>query len=122
MTVAGEAAEPVRLAAAIAAELRAHPSVAGLGAGHLGAIATHGPNRKVIGVRVPGLGELVEIGVVLWLQQRLLAPVADELRPLVRALAGDVEVSIEIVDVAVPDAPIEVPAPTRQAKRKRARS
>lgn len=119
MTVTDEADGPVRLAAAIAAELRAHSAVAGLGAGHLGVIATHGPNRRVLGVRVPGLGDPVEIGVVLWL--RPLVPVADELRARVRELAGDVDVSIEIIDVAVPETPVGTPTPARQPKRKRTR-
>ncbi|ASR34547.1 hypothetical protein BAY61_05575 [Prauserella marina] len=87
-----------RLADAIAEALGTHPSVVSLDGGEHGGLATYLPRRKVVGVRVTGEGEPVGIGVVLRLGEPFPA-VADQLRELVRDIAGDVRVDVTIADV-----------------------
>ncbi|WP_116041131.1 hypothetical protein [Amycolatopsis palatopharyngis] len=86
------------IAEAIAEELLAHPSVVAMSGGPLGVLATHLPGRKVNGVRVPGPGEPIEIGVILRLGDPL-PQVTEELRARVRALAGEVRVDVTVDDV-----------------------
>ncbi|SFB45156.1 hypothetical protein SAMN05216266_1128 [Amycolatopsis marina] len=100
------------LAEAIAKELLAHPAVVALSGGPLGVLATHLPGRKVTGVRAPGHGEPVEVGVVVRLGDPL-PQVTEELRARVRTLAGAVR-----VDVTVTDVQAEVPAQARAAERR----
>ncbi|RZQ61545.1 hypothetical protein EWH70_23430 [Amycolatopsis suaedae] len=83
---------------AVAGAVLAHPSVARLDGGPLGTVATHLPGRRVTGVRTTGEG--VEIAVVLTLD-RPLAEVGQELRALVRDLAGPVPVDVTVTDVVV---------------------
>ncbi|RBM21573.1 hypothetical protein DI005_09905 [Prauserella sp. PE36] len=87
-----------RLADAIARDLSAHPSVVRLDGGVRGTLATHLPGRKVVGVRVTGEGEPVDLGVVLRLDDSLPG-VLDDLRARVRAIAGTVPVNVEVADI-----------------------
>ncbi|PXY28206.1 hypothetical protein [Prauserella muralis] len=89
------------LADAIAREVGAHPSVVRLDGGPVGTLATHLPGRRIAGVRVAGPGEPVDVGVVLRLGERL-PEVTGELRELVRGVAGEVAVNIEVTDVVAP--------------------
>ncbi|MFC4000949.1 hypothetical protein ACFS2C_08690 [Prauserella oleivorans] len=95
---------PDRLADAIADEIRGHPAVVRLDAGRHGTLVTPLKGRRVVGVRVLGPGEPVDIGVVL----RMPGPfpeVAADLRVRVRRVAGDVPVNITVTD-AVDPAPV----------------
>jgi uncharacterized alkaline shock family protein YloU len=100
------------LAQRVADAVTADPAVVRLDGGAFGAIATHLPGRRLVGVRIGRGNDPVEIGVVLRLQQ----PVPDAVRALRRrvvaacAAAGhpvgavDVTVSdVEVPDVEVPD-------------------
>lgn len=86
------------LAETIARALIAHPSVARLGAGRFGEVATALPGRRVVGVRTGAPGDTVEVAVVLWLIEPIPVLVA-ELRALVHAVAGRVPVDVQVVDV-----------------------
>ncbi|GAB3478639.1 hypothetical protein [Amycolatopsis cihanbeyliensis] len=100
MTAAAGSGRPEDLAHAIASELLAHPSVVRLDGGPLGTLATHLPGHKVSGVRVTEVGAPVEVGVVLRLDGSLPAVTA-QLRERVQALAGNVPVHVDVVDVEV---------------------
>lgn len=92
------------LADTIAVALRQHPAVLRLDAGRLGLHATHLPGRKVDGVRVTDVGDSVEIGVVLRPTGHLPS-IVDELRALIRPIAGDVAVAVEVTDVGYEKTP-----------------
>ncbi|WP_158894393.1 hypothetical protein [Amycolatopsis anabasis] len=96
--------DPAGLAEAIADAVLAHPSVAGMDAGKLGTIATHLPGRRVSGVRVAEAGDRVEISVVLRLGARIPQQ-GEELRRLVRTIAGDVTVDVTVTDIVTADSP-----------------
>ncbi|MBK1783379.1 hypothetical protein [Prauserella cavernicola] len=89
---------PERLADAIAETVTAHPSVVRLDGGVRGSLATHLPGRKVVGVRVTGEGEPVDLGVVLRLDGALPG-VLDDLRARVRDIVGDVPINVEVTDI-----------------------
>jgi hypothetical protein len=86
------------LAETIARTLIAHPSVARLGAGRFGEVATALPGRRVVGVRTGAPGDTVEVAVVLWLIEPIPVLVA-ELRALVHTVAGREPVDVQVVDV-----------------------
>lgn len=92
------------LAARIADAVREHPAVERLDAGPLGVVATHLPGQRVHGVRAGEAGEPVEIAVVL----RMTGPLpelTEELRALVRGIAGDVAVHVTVTDITAPGTP-----------------
>lgn len=76
----------------------AHPAVVGLDSGPHGVIASYLPGRRVLGVRASGVGEPVELSVVLRLG-RPVPEVVAELRDLVRQQAGDVRVDVTVSDL-----------------------
>ena len=96
--------QPHEIADAIRDAVLGHPAVARLDGGTFGVIATHAPGRRVIGVQATGEGRPVEIGVVLRLDRPLPGVIA-ELRGMVRAVVGDVEVDVTVSDVVPAEAP-----------------
>jgi hypothetical protein len=100
---------PTPLAERIADVVTAHPAVARLDSGIFGAVATYLPGRRLVGVRVGGPGEPVEIGVVLHLGAPLPGVVA-ALRREVAALCAGARVDITVADLEVPAALVGPPA------------
>lgn len=96
------AASPNALAEQVASAVRAHPSVARLHGGQFGAIATHLPGRRLVGVRIGVGDEPVELGVVLHLD-RPIPPVVREIRREVSRLCGGAAVDITVGDLELPD-------------------
>ncbi|MFF5992493.1 hypothetical protein [Prauserella flavalba] len=86
------------LAHRIAHAVSADPAVARLDAGSLGLVATYVPGGKVAGVRVASPTGPVVLGVVLYLD-RPLPEVTARLRELVRSVAGDMAVNVEVAGV-----------------------
>lgn len=87
----------------VAAAVARHPGVAALDGGPFGTVASLLPGRRrVLGVRIGGAGEPVELSVVGYLGTPL-PPLADELAALVRGVLGPVEVEVTIADVVAPD-------------------
>ena len=88
------------LAEQVAAAVRTHPAVARLHGGTFGDIATLLPGRRLIGVRIGGDGEPVELGLVL----HLVMPIPDvvrSIRRLVSGLSGGAPVDITVADVEI---------------------
>jgi plasmid stabilization system protein ParE len=98
-------ADPAALAERVAAAVAAHPSVARLHAGVFGDVATHLPGGRLIGVRIGGTGEPVEIAVVLH-PDRPIPEVVRALRREVSALCGGGAVDITVADLALPGEPL----------------
>jgi len=92
---------PQDIAAALRRAILDHPAVRRLDGGTFGVIATYAPGQRLIGVRVIGENQPVEIGVVLGLD-RPLPEVADELRTVARRVVGDVRVDVTVCDVTPP--------------------
>jgi hypothetical protein len=86
------------LAERVAAAVAAHPSVAGFHGGRYNDVATYVATGRLVGVRIGGPDEPVEIGVVLRLD-RPIPDVVAELRSSVSALCGGVRVDITVGDV-----------------------
>jgi hypothetical protein len=100
-------ADPDTLAREVADLVAAHPAVARLDGGALGAVGTHLPGGRLVGVRIGRADEPVEIGVVL----HLGGPIPDVVRALrreVAALCGASGHPVPAVDVVVAD--LAVPA------------
>ena len=85
-------------AATVAAAVLAHPAVVRLDGGPFGTVASHLPGRRVVGVRLGGAGEPVEVGVVVRLGPPL-PQLADELGAVVRGVLGPVPVEVTFADV-----------------------
>lgn len=94
--------DPALLAAAIAARVAEHPSVAALHGGPFGTIASYLPGRRVLGVAVDETDASVELAVVARLGTPLPELIA-ELRQWVSAMAGPVAVHVLIADVTTAD-------------------
>lgn len=91
---------PARLAAAVLM----HPGVARLDGGPFGTVASHLPGRRrVVGVRIGGGAEPVELAVVALLGTPL-PTLANELGAVVRELLGPVAVEVTFSDVVSPTA------------------
>jgi hypothetical protein len=101
-----EQADLGQLADAVAAAVRAHPAVADLDGGPVGAVACYLPGRRVVGVR---LGERVEVSVVARLSIPL-PQLATELRRVITAVTGPRVIDLTINDV-ITGAPAPVLAP-----------
>ena len=89
------------LAQRIAELVAAHPAVVRLDGGTFGAVATHLPGRRLLGVRVDEHGGPVEVAVVL----SLAAPIPEivaQLRARVAAVAGGRPVDVTVSDVVDP--------------------
>lgn len=107
-------ADPDALARSVAALVAAHPAVARLDGGVFGAVATHLPGRRLVGVRIGQGAEPVEIGVVLHLQ----SPIPGVVRTLRREVAAlctaaghpVTAVDVTVADVAVPAEEVGAPA------------
>jgi hypothetical protein len=95
------AADAGALAEQVAAAVTAHPSVARLHSGVFGAIATHLPGRRLVGVRIGVGDEPVELGVVLHLG-RPLPEVVPVLRREVSRLCGGAAVDVTVADLELP--------------------
>lgn len=93
-------ATPDELARRLAATVRAHPSVARLDGGAYGAVLTHLPGERLVGVRIGTAQEPIEIAVVLHLDRPIPQTVA-ELRAAV-ATVHDGPVDITVADVEPP--------------------
>jgi hypothetical protein len=89
------------LAEQVAAAVSAHPSVARLHGGPYGAVATHLPGRRLIGVRIGEGDEPVELAVVLH-PDRPIPDVVRALRREVSRLCGGAAVDITVADLAIP--------------------
>jgi hypothetical protein len=89
------------LAEQVAAAVTAHPAVARLDAGTFGAVFTHLPGRRLVGVRIGEPGEPVEIAVVLHLD-RPIPEVARALRREVSRMCGGAAVDITVADLELP--------------------
>lgn len=86
----------------VAAAVAAHPDVARLDGGAFGSVATLLPGGRLVGVRIGGVGEPVEIAVVLHLH-RPIPSVVRGLRREVAALCGAAGRPVTAVDVTVAD-------------------
>jgi hypothetical protein len=98
---------------ALAAAISACPSVARLGSGRSGAIATYLPGRRVTGVRLAADRIAVEV-VARW--QFPIATVANDVRQVGAAIAPGRRVDVTITDIEVPGeaaAPASDPAQPR---------
>jgi hypothetical protein len=94
----------------VAAAVVAHPSVARLDGGRYNDVATYLATGRLVGVRIGGPGEPVEVAVVLRLD-RPIPDVVAALRATVSALCGGRPVDITVADVATDDdAPEREPA------------
>lgn len=102
---------------AVAAAVARHPGVAALDGGPFGTVASFLPGRRrVLGVRIGGPAEPVELSVVGHLGAALPA-LADELAALVRDMLGPVAVEVTVADVvAAPDPAPPVARPTGPAE------
>lgn len=101
MTTDRPAGGPEQLARALHAALRAHPDVARLDGGVFGTVATYRPGGRLLGVRVGGPGEPVEVAVVLRLRRPIPEVVAD-LRGTVAAHCPGAPVDVTVSDVTLP--------------------
>lgn len=88
---------------AIAAAVLACRSVAALGGGPAGAVATYLPGRRVTGVRVRPDGPVVVH--VVGHYGPTVAQIAAEVTAAVREVAGPVDVQVGIDDLLLPGAP-----------------
>lgn len=88
----------VELAEAIADRVREHPGVVRLDAGRYGDVVSTGSRSRVVGVRVTGVDEPVEVGVVLRLDEPIPVLVRS-VRCLVRDVVGEVRVDVVVSDV-----------------------
>jgi hypothetical protein len=95
------ATDVTALAREVADVVTAHPAVARLHGGPFGAIATHLPGRRLVGVRIGTRDEPVELGVVLHLD-RPIPEVVPVLRREVARLCGGAAVDITVADVELP--------------------
>ena len=93
--------DPAALAREVAAAVTAHPAVVRLHGGPFGAIATHVPGRRLVGVRIGTRGEPVELGVVLHLD-RPIPEIVPVLRREVSRLCGGAAVDVTVADVELP--------------------
>lgn len=93
-----EQPDPGQLAEAVAAVVRAHPAVADLDGGPFGVLASYLPGRRVVGVRVGGPDEPVEVSVVVRLGPPL-PQVATELCRVITAVTGVRPIELTINDV-----------------------
>lgn len=91
------------LADRVAAAVTAHPAVARLHGGPFGAVVTHLPGRRLVGVRLGAAGEPVEVAVVLRTGAPLPGVVA-ALRREVSALCGGAPVDVTVADLEIPEA------------------
>jgi hypothetical protein len=98
MTVPITLAVDQALAERVAEAVAAHPAVARLDGGVFGAVATHLPGGRLLGVRIGAPGEPVELAVVLHLD-RPIPEVVREVRREVSRLCGGVPVDITVSDV-----------------------
>ena len=89
------------LAEKVAAAVAAHPAVAGLDGGPFGAIATHLPGRRLLGVRIGEGDEPVELAVVLY-PDRPIPEVVGVLRREVSRICGGAAVDITVSDLELP--------------------
>ncbi|MFC5949119.1 hypothetical protein ACFQH9_12635 [Pseudonocardia lutea] len=89
------------LARRVAELVAAHPAVVRLDGGTFGAVATHLPGHRLLGVRVDEHGGPVEVAVVLSLAAPIPEVVA-QLRARVAAVAGGRAVDITVSDVVDP--------------------
>lgn len=95
--------DPVRqLAERIRAAVAADADVARLDGGPSGLIATHLPGGRIVGVRVAGSGDPIEVCVVAYLGQPI-PEVAEAVRQRVRGIVGDAAVDVTIADVVAQD-------------------
>lgn len=88
--------DPAATAARIEAVVTAHPAVVRLEGGPFGAVATHLPGRRIVGVRVGEPGEAVELAVALYLDHPLpdaAAALRREVAPLVPGSPVDITVT-----------------------------
>ncbi len=95
-------AAPETLAPLVATAVLRHPDVVALHPGGYGAVATWLPGRRLVGVRIGGPADPVELGVVLRLRRPIPAVVA-ELRTIVRSVCGAATGAAQAVDVTVGD-------------------
>jgi uncharacterized alkaline shock family protein YloU len=99
----------------------ATPGVAGLDGGVFGAIATYLPGRRLVGVRVGGPGEPVEVGIVV-MYGRPIPDTVDAVRRAVVAVTGPgTEVDVTVGDIATDTAAeatvvVDGPATTRRRR------
>lgn len=91
-------------AEAVSAAALACPNVAGLSSGAVAEVATYLPGRRVSGIRIQD--DVLEVHVVArWGSP--LPDIAEQVRSLVRPLAGGRSVMVAIEDVEVPgDEPV----------------
>ncbi|GAA4703467.1 hypothetical protein GCM10023215_48750 [Pseudonocardia yuanmonensis] len=89
------------LARRVAELVAAHPAVVRLDGGLYGAVATHLPGRRLLGVRVDEHGGPVEVAVVLSLAAPIPEVVA-QLRARVAAVTGGRPVDVTVSDVVDP--------------------
>jgi len=94
-----------QLADAVAAAVRAHPAVADLDGGPVGAVACYLPGRRVVGVRLGERSERVEVSVVARLSIPL-PQLATELRRVITAVTGP-----RVIDLTINDVITGAPAP-----------
>lgn len=90
------------LAERVAAAVAAHPAVAGLHGGIYGSVATYLPGGKLVGVRIGGGDEPVEVAVVL----RGERPIPESVRSLrqeVSRICGGAAVDITVADIVLSD-------------------
>jgi hypothetical protein len=92
---------PSALAEQVAAAVTDHPAVARLDGGIFGAVATHLPGRRLVGVRIGEPGEPVELAVVLH-PHRPIPEVVRELRREVSRICGGAAVDITVADLELP--------------------
>jgi hypothetical protein len=82
----------------VAAAVAAHPAVARLDGGPFGAVATHLPGRRLLGVRIGEGDEPVELAVVLY-PDRPIPEVVNALRREVSRICGGAAVDITVSDL-----------------------
>jgi hypothetical protein len=104
---------PAADADAIATAVLACPSVAGLGGGPAGAVATYLPGRRVTGVRMRPDGRVVVH--VVGHYGPTVAQIAAEVTAAVREVAGPVDVRVGIDDLLLPARPA-LPTPPPAAR------
>ncbi|MFC4942295.1 hypothetical protein [Pseudonocardia sp. GCM10023141] len=93
----------------LTAAVLAHPAVARLDGGPFGTVATYLPGGRIVGLRVTGAGDRLEVAVVARLGIAL-PQLAAELGVIVQGLLGPVPVDVTVSDVVVPP-PTVPPAP-----------
>ncbi|MGH3935716.1 MAG: hypothetical protein ACRDS1_12205 [Pseudonocardiaceae bacterium] len=99
MNAPGRAEPPDgQLAEAVAAAVRAHPSVADLDGGPFGAIACYLPGRRVVGVHIGEPDEPVKVSVVARFGTPL-PQLATELRRVITAVTGSRVIDLTVNDV-----------------------